>query len=205
MQPTNQPRTQKSRCMYCGSTDRGRGCRYAPHGVHFHQNDSTKCAYCGSPDYGKGCKLNPTSNLHIHGISFNSMVREGVQSFLDNKVFINEIKKEFKDFDCYKLKIIDEQGNKIRQPVTEQEQASYSPMVRTILRIKRMMGSKVELLETLNDVDTKIVSENSADRYERLLEFKDQVNDVVDKLYCVLEKAKSEGFKLEEIKKLIQA
>ena len=29
-----------SRCMYCNSTSYGKGCKYAPKGVHFHQDDS---------------------------------------------------------------------------------------------------------------------------------------------------------------------
>lgn len=205
MQPTNQPRVQKSRCMYCGSTDRGKGCRYAPHGVHFHQNDSTKCAYCGSPDYGRGCKLNPTSNLHIHGISFNSMIREGVQSFLDYKILINEIKRDFKEFECYKLKIIDQHGNKIKHPITEVEQSSYSPMIRTIVRIKRLMGPKVELLETLETVSDNLISENNIEKYQKLINYREKVNDTVNSLYRILEEAKSEGFELEEIKNLIRA
>ncbi len=57
MQQTNKPTPQRSRCMYCSSPDYGKGCRFGPHGVHFHADNSKKCAFCGSPDYGKGCKL----------------------------------------------------------------------------------------------------------------------------------------------------
>jgi hypothetical protein len=68
-----------SRCMYCNSTSYGKGCRYAPGGVHFHPNDPKKCSYCGSTSFGNGCKLNPFDNLHLHGINYNSMFKESLK------------------------------------------------------------------------------------------------------------------------------
>ena len=102
MQSTNKPRSQQSRCMYCGSTDFGRGCRYGPHGVHLHSDAPGKCVYCNSPNFGKGCKVNPTSDLHIHGINYNSMIRDSVQSFLDNEILLKELRRNFTEFECFK-------------------------------------------------------------------------------------------------------
>ena len=157
MPPNNKPKTQQSRCMYCGSTTRGKGCRYAPHGVHFFPDDPTKCAYCGSTNYGKGCHVNPIGDTHIHGINYNSMFKESLQSFLDNEIFINEIKKEYKQFTAYKLGLIDDNGNKIRNPISEAEQAAYSPMVKTIIRLKKYLGSKADLLDGLVLFYTEII------------------------------------------------
>ena len=91
---------QLSRCMYCGSTSYGKGCRYAPHGVHFHPGDAKKCSYCGSNSFGKGCKLNPFDDLHLHGINYNSMFKESLKNsfFIDalNELHGSEIlKKKF--------------------------------------------------------------------------------------------------------------
>lgn len=192
--------------MYCGSTSYGKGCRYAPHGVHFHPDNSLKCAYCGSSSFGKGCKLNPTSELHIHGVNYNNMFRESVQSFLDNSILLNEIKKDFKDFPACKLGIIDENGNKIKVPVTEQEQLSYTPFVRTIIKLKKYLGAKTELLEASSMLEYySIPVTESIVKYNKVLEYQDKVGNIINELYKTLDEAQQEGLSLEEIKRLIQA
>lgn len=68
-----------TKCAYCGSKNYGRGCRYAPKLTHVHLGDNTKCIYCGSKNYGKGCRWNPFGKEHVHGVNFNSMLRESEQ------------------------------------------------------------------------------------------------------------------------------
>jgi hypothetical protein len=197
---------QHNRCMYCGSTSFGKGCRYAPHGVHFHPENSLRCAYCDSTSFGKGCKLNPISDLHIHGVNYNNMFRESVQSYLDNSVILNEIKKEFKNFEACKLGIIDEKGNRIKNPVTEQEQLSYSPFVRTILKLKKYLGAKIDLLEASSKLEqSSIPVTESIVKYNKIVEYQDKVNAVVNELYKTLDEAQQDGLSLEDVKRLIQA
>lgn len=206
MQLTNQRKSQQSRCLYCGSVNRGKGCRFGPHGVHFHPEDTTKCAYCGSPNYGKGCKVNPTSDLHIHGAVYNNMYKESVQSFLDNKVFLNELKKDFKDFECYKSGIIDSAGNKLKQPVTEQEIASYGTMVRTILRLKKYLGSKVDLIEAGNNLKSKAGHLNeSVEHYKKVIDHQDRIQTIINTLYQALDEAQADGLSLDEVNRLLVA
>jgi len=196
---------KKSRCSYCGSLNFGKGCRYGPHGVHFHPNDSTKCAYCNSSNYGKGCTYNPTSDLHVHGITFNAMYKENVQSFLDNKIFIRELKKDFTEFRCFQLGIINEHGEKIKSPLTEEENNSFSPFIRTLLRLKRYLGSKIDLIDLKEVTENQIILEKDLSRYKQLMEHKEQITEAVNHLYSTLDKALEQGFSLEEIKKLISA
>lgn len=197
--------TTKSRCTYCSSLNFGKGCRYGPHGVHFHPNDSTRCAYCNSPNYGKGCRVNPTSDLHIHGITFNTMFRETVQSFLDNKVLIKELKKDFTEFECFKCGVIDENGNKVNSPVTEEQKSSFSPMIKTLLKIKRHLGSKVELLQVHDLLENRVSFDTDLVQYEKVLTYKDKIDDVINNLYQILDEAQRDGVSIENIKKLIQA
>lgn len=206
MQSTNQHKTQKSRCVFCSSVDHGKGCRFGPHGVHFHPSDSTKCSYCGSPDYGKGCRLNPTNNLHIHGGVYNNMYKESVQSFLDASVLLNELKKDYKEFQCYTFGIIDENGNKIKNPITEQEQLSYSSFTKTILKLKKYLGAKTELLEASNSLEKSSVPINEdIERYKTILLYQDKVDTIVNELYKTLEEAQQDGLSAEDIKKLVKA
>lgn len=206
MQPTNKPKNQKSRCTFCGSIDHGKGCRFGPHGVHFHPDDSTKCSYCGSPDYGKGCRLNPTSNLHVHGGVYNNMYKESVQSFLDNGILLNELKKPYTEFQCYALEIIDENGNKLKEPITEQEQISYSSFTKTILRLKKYLGSKVELMEASNTLERMSIPLNeNVEHYKKVLVYQDKIDNIINELYKTLDEAQQDGLPLEEVKKLVKA
>lgn len=206
MQPTNQRKPSQSRCLYCASVNRGKGCRFGPHGVHFHPEDTTKCAYCGSSNYGKGCRVNPTSDLHIHGAVFNNMYKESVQSFLDNKVLINELKKDFKNFECFKLGIIDSAGNKLRQPVTEQEIASYGTMVKTIIRLKKYLGPKVELIEAESSFKNKSLQlSEGVEHYKKVIDHQDRIETIINTLYQALDEAQADGLSLDEINRLLTA
>ena len=204
MQATNQRKPQKSRCMYCGSQDRGKGCRFGPHNVHFHPDDSTKCAYCGSSSYGKGCKLNPTADLHVHGASYNNMFRESVQGFLDHNILLKELKKDFADFECCKAGIIDQNGNKLRNPVNESEQACFTPMVKTIIKLKKYLGSKVDLLEATELLEQTTANEN-VEHYKKFLEYRDKIDTLVNEIYHTLDEAYNDGLNLETVKKLVKA
>ena len=66
-------------CMYCGTTGYGKGCPFAPHKTHIHPNDSKKCIYCGSTGIGTGCPFNPTGKVHVHGVDFNSMIKDSIE------------------------------------------------------------------------------------------------------------------------------
>ena len=206
MQPTNKAISSAiSRCIYCGSTTRGKGCKYGPYGVHFHPDNVKKCAYCGSTNYGRGCKTNPTSDLHIHGINYNSMFKEQIESFLEYKIFIENLKKPFVEFKAYKLKLIDENGNKIKTPATDLEKFAYSPFVRTIIKIKKYLGSKLDLIEAENNLVTETLQMEDLSKYKKLLEYKDEVGRVINSLYDVIERANDDGFSLDEINQLLKA
>lgn len=205
MQLTSNQRS-KSRCMYCNQLSWGKGCRYAPHGVHFHVDIPSLCAYCGNPSYGVGCHVNPTGNIHIHGINYNNLYRENLQSFLHNRVFLHELKKDFTEFGCCKLGIIDANGNKLKQPVTEEEKAAYSPMIRTILKLKKYLGSKTELLVASEDlVNESLPIKDDIDQYKKVLEYKQQIENNVNELYKIFENAYKDGIPFEDIQKLIRA
>ena len=191
--------------MYCNSTDYGKGCRYGPSGVHFHPDDATKCAYCGSTDYGKGCKLNPTGDIHIHGINYNSMFREEIQSFLDMSILLQELKKNFTDFRSYELGITDEKGNKIKVPNTLEEQTAYSPMVKNVLKLKRYLGPKVDLLDAAALLEQETAHNTSPEHYKKCLEYKDKMQSTINELYKVLDEAYADGLSMEEVTKLVRA
>lgn len=205
MQATNRPTSTQSRCVYCGSTNRGKGCRYGPHGVHFHPDDSTKCAYCGSSNYGRGCKTNPVNDLHIHGINYNVMFRESVQNFLNNSTLMEELSLPFNKFRAYKLGIINENGDKVKSPTTIEEKQCFGPFVKTIIKLKKFLGPKIDLMRTSENFNESLnIAKFDQSRHSLLLNYQDQVKGNVDQLYRIIENAKAEGLTLEEILTLIK-
>jgi hypothetical protein len=195
----------KSRCTYCGSCDYGKGCRFGPQNTHFHLNDGKKCAYCGSGSFGRGCKINPTSDLHIHGIHYNTMFKESMQEFVEQKLLLHQLKKDFVDFPCFKLGIIDKQGNKIREPLSENEKASYGPFTKTIIKLKKYLGSKVDLIDAEFALSESSLQVKDIIVYKKILEYQDRINNHVNGLYKIIEEAQQEGLSLDSIKNLIKA
>lgn len=206
MQPTNKAKPfLKPRCIYCGATYRGKGCRYAPYGVHFFPDDPKKCAYCGSTSYGRGCRVNPTCDLHVHGINYNSMFKEEVQSFLDFRILLRELKRDFKEFEAFKLGIIDDAGNKIKEPETIVEKAAYSSTAKQLLRLKRYLGVKVDLMHhTCNLSESSRYHLDSA-FYKKRLEYRDKMFENINQLYQTMDEALQEGLSYEEVIGLLKA
>jgi hypothetical protein len=188
-----------SRCLYCNSTSYGKGCRYAPKGVHFHPSDPKKCSYCGATSYGRGCKLNPFSDIHLHGIDYNKMFNES----LKNKFLTNQLNKNFTDFKAYKLGIINANGDKIKEPVTEQEQAAYSSETKTILKIKKYLGSKLDLINQTAILENASKIEYNKENHKTFLEYEQKINDIFAQLHETADNAIKDGLTLEQVQALL--
>jgi hypothetical protein len=189
-----------SRCLYCNAASYGKGCRYAPSGVHFHPDDPKKCSYCGSTSYGRGCRLNPFSDLHLHGIDYNKMFNET----LKNKFLTQQLNKSFTDFEAYKLGIINEVGNKIKEPITEQELAAYSPETKTILKIKKYLGSKLDLINQTAILENASKTEYNKETHKTFLEYEQKINNIFAQLHETADNALKDGLTLEQVQALLQ-
>jgi len=188
-----------SRCMYCNSTSYGKGCRFAPKGVHFHPEDPKKCSYCGTTSYGRGCRLNPFSDIHLHGIDYNKMFNES----LKNKFLLSILNKPYKNFEAYKLGIINENGDKIKEPVTEQERLSYSPETKTILKIKKYLGSKLDLINQTTILESISKLNYNKDNHKKVLEYEQKFNDIIADFHKTAEEALKEGLSIEQVQALL--
>lgn len=201
LEETNKKWTFKpvNRCMYCNSTSYGKGCKYGPNGVHFHPTDPKKCAYCGSTSYGRGCRMNPFTDIHLHGIDYNKMFNES----LKNKFLLNQLNKAYKDFEAFKCGIINEKGDKIKEPVTEQERAAYSPETKTILKIKKYLGSKLDLINQTAIFESASKLNYNKENHKKVLEFEQKINDIIADLHKTTEEALKEGLSVEQVQALL--
>jgi len=188
-----------SRCMYCNSTSYGKGCRFAPKGMHFHPEDPKKCSYCGSTSYGRGCKLNPFSDIHLHGIDYNKMFNES----LKNNFLLRELNKNYKEFEAYKLGIINNNGDKIKEPLTEQEKAAYSSETKTVLKIKKYLGSKLDLINQTAVLESASKLDYNKENHKKVLEYEQKINDILSQLHETTDNALKEGLTLEQVQALL--
>jgi hypothetical protein len=195
----NNVKTSISRCMYCNSTSYGKGCRYAPKGVHFHPDDAKRCSYCGSVSFGRGCRLNPFSDIHLHGIDYDKMFNESFK----NKFLTHQLNKQITEFEAYKLKIINETGDKIKEPVTEQEKAAYSAETKTILKIKKYLGSKIDLINQTAILESASKFNYNKDKYKTFLEYEQKINDIFALLHKTTDSALKDGLTLEQVQALL--
>ena len=194
---------QLSRCVFCSSTSYGKGCRYSTNGVHFHPDDPKKCSYCGSTSYGKGCRYS-TNGVHIHGINYNSMLKERIEDVLTHKLLLTELKKPFIEFDAYRLGLINEKGNKIKEPVTEEENMALSPSNRTLFQIKRFLGSKVELIENMEILENQKLLNLSVEKYSKLLEYETKINKIFEEFHALIHEAEEDNISFEILEALIK-
>lgn len=188
-----------SRCLYCNSTSYGKGCKYGPSGVHFHPQDPKKCSYCGSTAYGKGCRMNPFSSVHLHGIDYNKMLNETLKS----NFLLSMLNKDYKEFEAYKLGIINQNGDKIKEPITEQEKLAYSPETKTILKVKKYLGPKLDLINQTTILEAASKLNYNKDNHIKVLEYEQKINNIIAELHQTTEQALKEGLSIEQVQALL--
>lgn len=196
--------TPVSRCLYCNSVSYGRGCKFAPKGVHFHAGSTKRCSYCGSQSFGRGCKLNPFTDLHLHGIPYNSMISEKLKNTIRNKQLLKELLKPIHEYDAYVLGIIDGNGNKIKEPVTEEEEVAFSPLTRTLLRVKKHLGSKIDLISCASLLECSLHVSYDVVNHKKLLTFESKIKDKINEVFEIIDEALREGVTLDQIDDIIQ-
>lgn len=134
------------------------------------------------------------------------MYKEELHSILDNSVLINELKKDYTEFECYKLGITDRDGNKIKQPLTEAEQLAYSPLTRTILRVKKYLGAKVDLLDAAQTFSRETAGlHESVEQHKKIVQYREKFDSLINEMYKLVQEAQNDGIPAENLKKIIRA
>jgi hypothetical protein len=144
--------------------------------------------------------MNPFSKDHVHGIMYNNMFKES----LATSFFVNELFKPVVEFKAYKLGIVDEYGNRIKEPITEEEKAAYTPVVRTLLKVKRYLGSKLDLITQSTILEKENSLNYNKEQHKILLEFSNKYEDIFSELHKVTDSAIRAGLSLEQIESLLR-
>lgn len=204
----------KTKCIFCGSPNFGKGCPYAPDRLHIHVGEPGKCIFCGSTNLGAGCPYSPTRR-HIRGIPYNIYMKDSVDTLSEQEKYIiketlvesiikQRLFTEFEDTPAYDLKIIDKDGNKLKTPETLEEKVAYTPIDSFITTIKRMLGNKIELLRISSDIlsNRQTVNE-SVEHFEKKERNYHKINNSIKTLFEEIEKAKEEGLTFNDIEEIL--
>lgn len=194
-----------NKCMYCGSTAYGPGCPFSPHGKHVHPSDPKRCIYCGSYAHGPGCPFNPHSRVHVHGIEYNQMVNDSVETTITTGYLAKTLSQPITEMKAYKLGIINENGKKIKEPESDEERLSYTMLDQYLINLKQTFGTKIDLVNS----GTQINLESSCDmsshlkNYEAELDMKAKFRTFVENFTNLVSDAHEMGLNTATIEKII--
>lgn len=189
-----------SKCIYCGSTSYGPSCLYSPNKLHVHMDDPSRCVYCGSSAFGPSCVYSP-KKFHIHGLQYEENIKESAERSIILGYLVRRLSEPTIDTMVYKLGIINENGDIIKLPQTVEEKAAFTNLDLYILKLKSMLGSKVDLLNNeilLSSISERISDpnspENSVKLYETSLKLKDKFANIVAEFQEIFEEGLLAGF-----------
>jgi hypothetical protein len=196
--------THISKCSICKQAAYGKGCIWSPYkGIHLHLDDATKCSWCGSKNIiGKGCIYSPTG---LHGIGANLYTQMTAESFFVG-ILMKRLSIPFNETKAYETGVINENGNRIKTPSTEQEKSSYTILDSFIFKLKKLLGVKLDMLN--EDIYFNLSKDASkvnltVEQYEKELELKRNLANASVNFYQAIEEAKKANLPQIIIDKLI--
>lgn len=179
--------SSKSKCMYCDSTAYGKSCPYGPQRLHVHVDSPRKCVWCGSTATGASCPYNPFGKVHQRGITYNPVMIESLENGIIQGIVMKKLAQPIKESLAYRLGLIDESGNVIREPDTLEERKALSGVDKYLIKVKNLMKEKLEILNLALYYENKEVDtiEDIEQLYPIELECKDEVNECIEKLSSI--------------------
>ncbi len=178
---------KKTVCVYCGLPSYGRGCRFAPRGIHVHPT-ADKCMYCGLASIGRGCRFAP-HGIHVRFGDFGFIQHENVNSGFILGYILNSLSQPIEVHPAYKLGIVNESGDVIRKPVGDQECCACSPMEMMLINLKKRFGGAIDLTINESLFRSSINSTGSfdPDQYNAEMDFKSAIENVAEQFYNIIE------------------
>lgn len=199
---------KNSICVYCNQQAYGRGCMYSPSKIHFHMDDPKRCVYCGQLATGMGCPYNPTGKVHIHGVEFNSMMKEKAENNVMATILINRMSQPITEMAAYKLKLIDESGKVIKNPDTNEERRALTPTDYYVLKLRKLIGEeKLKMMNTTVLVEklSKPVEEKAFDPtiYEAEVQIQERIKMLADEYRSIIMEAFDKAIPAEAVENML--
>jgi len=143
--------------------------------------------------------------MHVHGIEYNQMVNDSVKDSIIVGYLMNKLEVPLIKTPAYKLGLIDESGNKIKNPKTPEELAALSLLDQYIIDIKQTLGSKLDMINSsmyLN-VEQTISLEDYSVIYEKELAVGKKIKLLINELKQITAESYQVGLNTATIEKLI--
>jgi len=194
---------KKTTCVFCGSTSRGKNCPWSSFAskIHLHTGDPTTCSFCGSSvKVGPGCPFSPTGK-HLAGANFfNSMVAESfIMGFL-----MHTLSEKISDTQAFKMGIINENGDIIKKPETLEETMAFTAIDSYLLKLKKLLGNKVDLLNSEIYLEAAIKTSNvPIELYDKEVKFKSDMQMLVNRFFDMVQEAQNNNLPITVIEKII--
>jgi len=195
----------QSKCMFCSSPTYGNGCPYSGHGYHIHPNNGKRCIYCGSTQRGRGCPFNPHGQVHVFGVDYNQMISDSVESTIITSYLMERLHKPFTEHKAYELGLIDERGNKIKDPETSAEIHSLSLLDEYLINIKQILGNKVDMINYALFIEhqSELTMENYSEQIEKETSLKKKLDICLEDLKMIINESFQQGLQTKNIEKVI--
>jgi len=199
---------KQSKCMYCNAETYGKGCPYSPHNTHVHADDPKRCIYCGAAAFGTGCVYNPFGKHHVHGVEYNTMMRENVHSSLSTAAVLLRLSQPIIESAAYKHGIVDEDGNRLKIPETIEEKKAFTPLDAYMFKLRNFITeSQLQLLNSsvIIELASKPIedSEFLPEKYEKNLEIRDRLKFIVNEYKSIMLDSVQSDIKLSEIENML--
>jgi hypothetical protein len=123
---------------------------------------------------------------------------------VQNRFLLHELNKDFTEFEAYKLGLINEKGEKIKDPVTITEKAALSVETKTILKIKKYLGSKLELINQVTALEGLNEIEYDKSTHKKLLDYEQKISEIFTLLHKTTDAALQDGLTLEQVQALLK-
>jgi hypothetical protein len=195
--------SKETKCVFCGSKSLGKGCPWShfKNKVHLHSGDPTKCSFCGSPTkVGPGCPHSPTG-FHMAGANFfNNMTQE---SFIIGYL-MKKLQEPIYESQAFLKGIIDANGNLVKHPETIEERSAFTPVDAYILKLKSMLGNKIDLINHKLVLE-KVIQAASIpiELYEKEVQLRSKMDLVIQQFNEICNEASGEGLPLHLIEKIL--
>jgi hypothetical protein len=145
---------------------------------------NSKCLLCGK-------STEPTTTLNLN------------EAFITAYI-MKKLEEPFLGSEAFKLGIIDRNGNQIKVPQTLEEKLSFTAIDSYLIKIKKMLGNRSEMLNHAVYLEhVTNVSNLPIELYEKELEFKSELGIISKRFKECLSEAKENNLPTELIEKII--
>jgi hypothetical protein len=191
--------------MFCNSTAYGPGCPYSPHKKHVHISNGQNCIYCGSSAIGLGCPQNPFSKMHVRGVEYNMMTKESVYQSVMAALFLERLTQPFTEMPAFKLGVIDANGRRLKECVTDEEKSSFTLLDQHVIKIRRIIGEDViELFKSKVLLEMSSKQEQfDVEKYQQEVELSAKIDYVIESLGEIFTEGVERGFSRGAIENLV--